>query len=32
MALRYRVGEPEWTPQSRVRILDDAAVDALARA
>jgi ubiquinone/menaquinone biosynthesis C-methylase UbiE len=29
MALRYRMGEEEWTQQFSVRILDDAAVDAL---
>jgi SAM-dependent methyltransferase len=31
MALRYRMGEQEWTQQFSVRILDDAAVDALLR-
>lgn len=31
MALRYRMGEQEWTQQFSVRILDDAAIDGLLR-
>lgn len=31
MALRYRMGDDEWTQQFCVRILDDAAIDALLR-
>jgi SAM-dependent methyltransferase len=31
VALRYRMGEQEWTQEFSVRILDDAAVDALLR-
>jgi hypothetical protein len=31
MALRYRLGDDEWTQEFSARILDEAAIDALLR-